>query len=434
MSEPDFIVNKCCGTTCNEGAWCKCTYLGTTFDYFVSGGFGDDYNCWQNFFNINACKMEIAKNCVYPDFIKAFDAALMFDKEQCVYPSFMCQHEFFPMLNTENCCSYSIDNTDRVDAFMFNRYALINYMANANVGGDNFIRDFDGYRLDTDWIVQPRGLVVERMCGQQDFLAMYFGIDKCYNGGVSEIFVYNGGFDLPSEAASAGCMICAYTGIANGDDLLGEFYETREQNGSFEFVRGHIGSFGFVLPFTYDKQTLYSCLSIRGNLHHCLAFRPNNAPEFVMRDPCETDGVLYFGLTNLSIVSMPIKRIKCKLEITQSNLRQTEMDYYSGVLVGAPQDNERSYQNNLVSSESEPRYTMCFITFANNFDNENKNAHILPHYLANSVFAYLCNYKCGTGAYIAMCKNSLNIQTRQDNKGKLAYYTFQGYTLDLANI
>lgn len=159
----------------------------------------------------------------------------------------------------------------------------------------------------------------------------------------------------------------------------------------------------------YDVCCTYQC-------DVCVC-EPLGGSLYIEREPCETDGVLYFGLPNYAIGSIPIKRIKCQVDNTPSYTYMRN-DSDSAAQCWSKRD--------ISFAETDNKYKFCFITFPNVCDEWSLD---IPKMLSCGVFFYLCSYKCNSGQYINMCKGSVNALTKEVCSAKMLYYTFQGFSV-----
>lgn len=162
----------------------------------------------------------------------------------------------------------------------------------------------------------------------------------------------------------------------------------------------------------YSCSDVYECVSCKYCVDVCRAIN-----ETYLREPCETDGVLYFGLPNYAIGSIPIKRIKCQVDNTPTYTYMRN-DSDSAAQCWSKRD--------ISFAETENKYKFCFITFSNVCDAWSLD---IPKMLSCGVFFYLCSYKCNSGQYINMCKGSINALTKEVCSAKMLYYTFQGFSV-----
>ena len=158
----------------------------------------------------------------------------------------------------------------------------------------------------------------------------------------------------------------------------------------------------------YDVCCTYQC-----DVYICT---PKDGSLYLWREPCETDGVLYFGLPNYAIGSIPIKRIKCTIDNTPS------VSYMRNESSRA----ECWSARDMAFAENSNMYKFCFITFPNNDESLIDN---VPKMMSCAIWYYLCSYKCEAGQYVAMCKSSVNVLNRDMCGAKMTYYSFQGYSI-----
>lgn len=158
----------------------------------------------------------------------------------------------------------------------------------------------------------------------------------------------------------------------------------------------------------YDVCCTYQC-----DVYVCT---PKDGSLYIWREPCETDGVLYFGLPNYAIGSIPIKRIKCTIDNTPS------VSYMRNESSRA----ECWSARDMAFVENSNKYKFCFITFPNSDESLIDN---VPKMMSCAIWYYLCSYKCEAGQYVAMCKSSVNVLNRDMCGAKMTYYSFQGYSI-----
>lgn len=144
--------------------------------------------------------------------------------------------------------------------------------------------------------------------------------------------------------------------------------------------------------------------------------RLNDGSCYIQREPCETDGVLYFGLPNYAIGSIPIKRIKCTIDNTPN------VSYMRNESSRA----ECWSARDMAFAENSNKYKFCFITFPNSDETLIDN---VPKMMSCAIWYYLCSYKCEAGQYVAMCKSSVNVLSRDMCGAKMTYYSFQGFSV-----
>ena len=167
----------------------------------------------------------------------------------------------------------------------------------------------------------------------------------------------------------------------------------------------------------YDEYCT-CCYSYQCDVYQCTQLEGSC---YVWREPCETDGVLYFGLPNYAVGSIPIKRIKCVLDY-QPSTSYMRNESYRSVCWSA---------RDMAFNEANNKFKFCFITFPNCDPTLIGN---VPKMMSCAIWYYLCSYKCEAGQYVQMCKTSLNMLDRDICGSKMTYYSFQGYSVGGAYI
>ena len=193
------------------------------------------------------------------------------------------------------------------------------------------------------------------------------------------------------------------------DFCVTQGYYTCSSGGVFYEDKGEVYCF-----YNKDSVTCYYQQDVCG-------FVPNDGSCYVWRDPCETDGVLYFGLPNYAVGSIPIKRIKCVLDYQPS----------TSYIRNESERVECWSARDMAFDEPCNKYKFCFITFPNCDPSLIAN---VPKMMSCAVWYYLCSYKCEAGQYVQMCKTSLNMLDRDVCGSKMTYYSFQGYSVGGAYI
>lgn len=374
-------------TPCYEygaNAWVQCEYNNVCYNVFLTPR--DDYN--GGGVNINACKSDIMRLQKYKEFTRAFDYALYCDA--------IPDNNTFQWIGSNTCCRYSY-NPDIVDGYVFSNAPTLQYNDPTDM-----IRDWTGERADYD-LLYPLGwttYVGERMRGQADFVGIYGNWGKCGAAGRLHVCLWD---------------FCGCAGVRSLDVCNGDACQQIGDNSGVVCA----DNIGWVWKHNRPSSCFEVCMSSCGCylMHFCLTQCPNF--EFVEHEPCETDAVLYVGMPNYLIASIPIKRVKCTLETTPT------ISVMANDNVNSRCWNDRAW----AFAEQTARYKFCFITFPNELGMEDARANIIPRILSNAVFIYMCSYKCGDGQYIATCKSSLNIIKNMNEGRKVNYYTFQGYSV-----
>lgn len=389
--------------------WLRREFNGTCFNIFVTPrtdqGGGVD---------IHACEAEIVQSSYYRDFLAAFDWALT----GCPIVSSGC-----PWL-APACCQVCTIPDELTCAFNFANAPVRDYCS----GCFGLLRDWQGFRGDYDIVYPFLYGYRERMRGQVDFWSMWVNWGKCDQTGDGCVSITLYDCRVRNEDwLLKHCCDYFHHGFSVYDGVAKETIK------SYQIDDGVIGcnvpirvpecAARWVWMYEAPYAEGFVCLSTMGGFE-CkskILGEPYDGGNYIYREPCETDAVLYFGLPNFAIGSLPIKRLKCTLKTTPNS-----------IIVANSNINARCWTDRVQAyAMPQSQFTFCFITFPSAVE---CCVFAAAKMLQCGVFYYLCSYKCASGQYIAMCPNSVAMITADVCGAKMIYYTFQGYSIGGAAI